>query len=161
MLWHIHQKARQVVRILRPGLRDEVMPKIYDMGFSIIRCVGKIAKIRLELVLPTALTVAVLLLSVVYWDEASGITPNQCDAWSSGCGGSYVPWPSSPSGMCTGVMKPMNPVDRLICNLVRTKLYVLIVALQIVAVTWLGRFLAPHVVAPYGKNGVEENSKTR
>jgi hypothetical protein len=45
-------------------------------------------------------------------------------------------------------LKAMDPIDSVFCHLVKTKLYILVVALQIVVSAWLGRYIARRIVTP-------------
>lgn len=112
----------------------------------------KIPKMKLEFILPIALAIIVMLLSVVYWHEATRVTPSQCEAWPNTCERGYVPWPwTSDERNCIDMAVHMEPIDQFICNLVRTRLYVLVVVFQIVAAAWLGRFVVRRIVAPFDR----------
>jgi hypothetical protein len=88
----------------------------------------------------------VLIIAILFWGAASEITPHDCDRWPDSCGDNYLPWPIEPKGFCSMATSQMDVIDKLFCNLVKTKLYVLLVILQIAATAWLGR-LAVHRMA--------------
>ncbi len=106
-------------------------------------------KARFDLILPLSLSIAVLVIAIAYWGAASGIGSGSCEYWSNGCGGDYLPWPRDGSGLiCTEAIVPMDSIDRLFCLLVATKLYILLVIVQIVTTAWIGRLIAQRILPP-------------
>lgn len=116
-------------------------------------------KNRFDLLLPIVLASGVLVIAIAYWDGASSVTPSDCDAWPNGCSGDYLPWPIRTTHLvCTQVRTPMDSIDRLVCGLVKTQLYIPLIMAQIAATVCVGRFVARQIFPPLVNNSEEIRS---
>ncbi len=59
--------------------------------------------------------------------------------------GGYFPWPWRHDGICPPMVESMNPIDNAVCFLASTGLIVLVIALDVVLLALIGRYIGKRI----------------
>ncbi len=90
-----------------------------------------------------AFAIIVLIISIAYWISAFAVSLEAmgfCEKWSCTPPAHYLPWPWSPE-ICGDMVVPMAIIDRVVCFLNLTGLFVLVVIAEVLLAAWLGKKL--------------------
>ena len=95
---------------------------------------------RFDTKLKKALAIIVLVVAIPYWISATVATLHTGGFCEFSCGPPvhYLPWPEPPPEICQEYEAELDPIDRIICFLIITGLFLLVVIAEILLVAWIG-----------------------